>query len=404
MKRTDGTGGNSQDFSNFFCPDINHLIGGDLTENFFGSLSFKIKMCDSKTEKSHNITCATAEERRIRYKNKFFVGKVTHNHIIDPSDFANPITQTFDYTTQRLELDFLKQTFISFSINHLRTDSGILSEDFKEKVFLQIDSEIMDFERRGDDNIISESHIMISRNSNKYVRTYIKLQQVFAIVGGFTSISMKILATIYSFYINAVYYQFIYESFMDIETLVSRKSKKKLHAIMNDKERNFKSEINPGKFLNYQETKSLDFDSVKRKSYIKKFKFKFGQTIIDSIFRTARPAQGLKNFNEENIRVLIKKEISDKFDLLNYFKLTDEFSVLKKIVLNPEQNFILSKKRKTHFEDLVSKNNSFLNEKEMLSYIKNKLETQTMSSTDELLYSYLDWSTKLKIEKSSYIV
>jgi len=113
MKKSDGMQRNSQDFSNFFCPDINHLIGGDFTDNFYGALSFSVKLCDSSTEKRLNLKCASQREREKKYKNKFFVGKVTHNHIIDPTDYTNPVTQTFDYTVQKLELDFKKQNWIS---------------------------------------------------------------------------------------------------------------------------------------------------------------------------------------------------------------------------------------------------------------------------------------------------
>jgi len=394
MKRPDGTGGKNQDFSNFFCPDIKYLIGGDFTENFFGSLIFKLKICDTDTERRLNITCATDEERFRRFKNKFYLGKVTHNHIINPSEYENPIIQTFDYTVQKLELDFNKQTFINFAINYLRTDSGVFSQEFQEKKFLQIDSERPDFTKRVDDNVIAECHILMSRNSNKYMRNYIKLQQVFAIVGGFVSISMNILIIIYSVYINSIYYRFIYQSLINIDRYVHEDSmKNEINSIKSIKiEKNMTK--SPERLIPTEYRQNLSRTPIR-----KKFELKFGQSVIDSLFRKIMPVKGIKKLDSKNIRFLIKKEISDKFDLLNYFKLSGELHVLKRVLLNPEQNLMLSKKRKDNFDDLVSKNSSSANKKDLIKSIQDKIKTNNMSSIDKLLYSYLDAETKSLIHK-----
>jgi hypothetical protein len=411
MKKSDGTGGNAQDFSNFYCPDINHLIGGDFTGDFYGALSFNIKICDKDTESRLNLTCATELEKKHKYKNKFFVGKVTHNHIIDPSDYAIPVIQTFDYTVQQLETSFKKQTFISFAINNLKTDANIFASEWVEKKFLQIESEKFDFTLRGDDGFISESSIFMSRSTNNYLRTYIKLQEVFAIVGGFTGIIIRILSAIYALYLNSCYVQYIFSNLIKIGYKKNPMVMKNINAI--DQLKTNKSSLNshnvtrksscstPSAFLN----SSVNPKVVKKpkpvvRSNVPEFRYRLHNVLWDTLFmRRNRNGKGIRFFNDENVRILINKEISDKFDILNYFKILDQFSILKKILLNPSQEYMFSKMRLANFDDLVNKFNPDVNNVALVQYFKDAKRNNTFSKSDMYLFNKLEMDTQIIIQR-----
>lgn len=328
MKKNDGVETNSQDFSNFFCPDINHLIGGDFSEKFYGALSFNIKVCDYSTEKRLNLTCASEKEKEEKYKNMFYVGKITHNHILDPSDFLNSITQTFDYTVQKLELGFKKQNFVSLSINILKTDSNIIGVEYKDKAFLQIDNERTDFTTIDNSSVISENQILMSRNTNNHIRSYIKLQQVIAIVGGFSTLSMKVLSIIYSFYINSIFYQFMVNSIIEVNKDCNLEINKGLKS---NQYNNISNTL--GLVSTFRREIKLDQKRILAGSPSfreKKFKLSFCQSLIDSYYRKKIIIKKV-NFSDERetIRSLFNMEISKKLDIINYFILFEDLNIIK---------------------------------------------------------------------------
>ena len=107
------------------------------------------------------------------------------------------------------------------------------------------------------------------------------------------------------------------------------------------------------------------------------------------------------------------KEINKKIDALSFIKTLEQFNLIKKIVLNESQCYMLQNRElkriiDTKIKTVEQENQEELeNEKEnknknkLLAYLLNKKKENSLTSVDLMLVNYLE--PELKIEVKNYL-
>ena len=190
----------------------NYSIGGNWDSPEVSVLIYEINKCTAATELKYNITCAKEEELAKRYTFPLFVEIKYQNEILDPTKLYKPVTQALDFISTGVDLDTNKRNLFSYSKSTLKSDIGYLVEDISYENFLQIEKIDTDFNKfiPGSNTTIYYSHIYLTKILLDYDRSYLKVQDIAATVGGFFSITYNVLKFAYYFYIenSLVYYYF----------------------------------------------------------------------------------------------------------------------------------------------------------------------------------------------------
>ena len=108
----------------------------------------------------------------------------------------------------------------------------------------------------------------------------------------------------------------------------------------------------------------------------------------------------------------MKREIDKKIEVLDYFKMMDQFKLLQKIILNENQCYMLRKREIKRIIDteidiksfnpkdnnLVELEKDKLNKEKLRYYLISKKADNSLSNVDKLLYSYMENELKSEMK------
>jgi len=105
------------------------------------------------------------------------------------------------------------------------------------------------------------------------------------------------------------------------------------------------------------------------------------------------------------------KEVNKKIDALSFIKTLEQFNLIKKIVLNESQCYMLQNRElkriiDTKIKTVEQENQEELetekeNKNKLLAYLNKKNQENSLSSVDLMLVNYLE--PELKIEVKNYL-
>ncbi len=186
---------------NYICLKSDFKLGGDWSNQKILLPQMLISRCNKITEKKHKIKCASPEEIKEKYNNDFYLDTYIQKNLIDPMSYDHPIVKTFHYHFKSIDLNThlaQKQT-IYYSKNEIETDSGVIFEDLYKRQFLEFNKSteelVIPDSQFGE--LIGKIRLRLSRNSKQYIRIYLKIPDILAVVGGFMSLIYTILQLIY---------------------------------------------------------------------------------------------------------------------------------------------------------------------------------------------------------------
>jgi len=236
---------------NYFCSNLNNInLGGNWNADVVYSLKGFIQMCNSDTEKKYNITCATKEELNEKKSGSLYVTSITFKNLLNSKNLTNPIDRYYTYNSFPIHFDVFNFTerdviteYLTYSVSDIVTDAGIIFKEPNYTSFIEFES--FDHVTGMDDGVlgyigqVAEMSYTLSRRKQIYNRSYIKIQDVVANVGGFMGLIYSLFEYLISFYIDNSYTVFLCNKFYKLQ-------------VDDDNDENKQLEININKGYNTQ--------------------------------------------------------------------------------------------------------------------------------------------------------
>ncbi len=433
---------NAEYFFNYKCPkNLNFSFGGSWNDHIIFP-HFIIKICDEDTEKKYNIKC---EFDKLK-NNDLFLTILIENILIDTASFDNPISgASYLYAYHPLAykkgMTFRRRNYYSGA--KLITDDGLIFENDTISHFVEFENNINEnlFDSRFK-NVLAIMEMFSTKIHRTYERHYIKIPDIVANTGGFIGLGMTILQFLYDYYIENQYFLYLYKTLfllgdeiemmgysneinnkIDIskeilnnpddtcnENLEIKKIDGKLEnkPIMKDP---FKPKCNNGKkhlyknqFQNQKENLNMDIKAVigQKKKNLKKIEISGREKFVIDYCSCCSSKNKESQFKQDLINKT-DKLIDERCDIINLLKILDQFNLMKKIIINDNQNFMI-KNRTLHTLTLNSNNkeDEEINEKKvesLIQYLSERKQNNLLNDTDILFYLYLDEKIKEKVEK-----
>lgn len=173
-------------------------------------ITFNVKACNTSVIGN---TCYSEDEVKRRTSLPIYISLITINSFLDTSNFNDPIKYFEDGFTVTVSNQFSKRRYILFSKNQLLTDAGLVFEDQSIKEYISIKSMNSDI-----NSFYSNLLFTFSFHSTTTItyttRSYMKIQDLFAKIGGFFKFITIIAKLFASSIINFEYYKLIYDKSM----------------------------------------------------------------------------------------------------------------------------------------------------------------------------------------------
>ena len=242
-----------KDLSNFslFCFPKDILIKNKFGSSNSNTITIGIVRCFSN--------CASDLNNRIE---GIQTGLIHANSLIDPSDYEQAVKYFEHSSIYILSTRLAKRVIYSFKKNILDTDKGWLFENIETRRYISLGSITADFFLSDNElmRIIIESSIIVTKS----LRVYMKIQELFAILGGFFNACYIIINVIFSDYLKFEYYLYINRTtkFMD-EKKSELKKEKFSSSHVNIKQNNI-DEVDIDKLK--EESSKIKFNSLDLKS------------------------------------------------------------------------------------------------------------------------------------------
>jgi hypothetical protein len=189
--------------ANWYCLDADDVtLGGNWDGNFVYGLLINTKQCTQGPSRncSSQDTMKTAFINNITSSN-FFYSDLSMK--VNPSmdDFEQPLKTRLENHYDMLHLGLTKRKVTTFKTTSIVNDFGWFFSDIQESSVFTVDSILPDFSLKDfwTQDILFSQYLYFGKNYEVYNRSYTKLQEVFATIGGFSKSFYFLMFLIYKF-------------------------------------------------------------------------------------------------------------------------------------------------------------------------------------------------------------
>jgi hypothetical protein len=325
---------------NWYCIDFNELkLGGYWNGNFVNGIIINALQCQNSSE--NNFSCSSSEEIE-----KFFENNITSSNLFysDLSiealptldQYENPIKSSLINRYEMLSPKITKRKIITLKTTNINSDNGWFWTSINNDFLISVDGLFSDFTLKDptNQNILFTTFIYLDNKHETYNRSYTKIQEVIAAVGGFIKI----------FYISMVFiFKFIskiYKNLYLIQNIKFNEDKINKYLKEQESEKNNQSSLQTINLnFNNIKTGTVNIDSIKlqlnKKINLVNKKISLNEYLCH-IFCKARKLnirtkETFKKYNYYN------NYFNKNLNILNYFELIKDVDLLKKMVLNKHQ-------------------------------------------------------------------
>jgi len=348
-------------------------------------LRLQLDICKNTTE---NQNSCFPEDKIYKSIPVFNLHYVIQDTILDGYNFYDPGARTFQFGYTKSNINTFSRTFFWFRSVIYETDENILLFSSRQQNYLQLDNtrvELLNQERTK--TFFSHVFTLMPVLDN-YNRSYIKVQGVFAYIGGFLT-TLKILCTFVNSYLNRPEVVNIFDLVVNkklsathqnyILRLNFNDSKSPLSLMNNyltpqNLHKSQDSKFNqPMEDVNNNFTVVSDLTRANKKS-LRDFKFKLCRSITGNLcFKSS-----LEYFNK------LEKNYEKIISIENFIKISKKTKRLENLFLEDHQKTLLN------FANVNKKKNKLTIE-ESINILKHKasLESTVLSNIDKLLLENL---------------
>lgn len=165
-------------------------------------LTFRLDICKPEQRECHPNLKNIVKD--------IYVSKVTFDANVDPKNYTHPISYYTNVNTIQTNDMFSKRSFITVEIAKLVTNKGWILDDERNEEYLTIKSHEKDLNPIVSGRVLSISLISTSLRT-RVIRNYLKVQDLFAKIGGFFNALLIICQILISNYVNFNYYSTIFD-------------------------------------------------------------------------------------------------------------------------------------------------------------------------------------------------
>ncbi len=274
-----------KDISKWYCIDFiknNETLGGFWDADFVKYFEVKFFICPDNNPNSPNCTSIKKLKKVTSGKNRLYFSCLYPEHFFEPNKQDNPLHYNYVnyYNTISLNLQKIDRIFLKRA--YLIDDKAYMLKEPKESKQISV-KKFQNSENFKPDELFQDKSlptyvyifvIYFSQTKEKYYRTYMKAQELAAIVGGFMEILFVIGRVLSAFYNKYVLNLRLIDELFDYreEEPLSRFSMNELNKDKNLRRREAVKNLDHEKILQNIDLKSLQEaeDNTKRSKEKKK--------------------------------------------------------------------------------------------------------------------------------------
>lgn len=196
------------------CPTFNKstFLQNEYLSSNSTTYVFKVFKCD----KSKRDCAADLDER---FESLIFIFGISDSSI-DPTNYTFPILTTESNVLIPLSHTLKKDIMITFSLNELISDYGWIFENFITDKFIKQSKVDFQYSIIDENSPIEKVSVIIqsSKQVSRAGRSYLKVQELFAKVGGVGNALLILFNLLFNNYLRFIYLQFIYEEAQTINS------------------------------------------------------------------------------------------------------------------------------------------------------------------------------------------
>jgi len=195
---------NKYELSTYFCHSFSNLkVGGDYHADAQYIIEYSIDRCNYDISQAYNVTCKEHDDVLDMYRDYSHIDIIMKKTLVDPNNFTYPLQDDYVYKYENYDLNSLKETKIYISNASIQTDANWVFDNVYEEIFNQFETSEAYGGHIGDKELnAAKYYFHFSKNLDTHYRSYIKIPDVLAVVGGLMSIIQSVIAGIYSIYLD----------------------------------------------------------------------------------------------------------------------------------------------------------------------------------------------------------
>jgi len=178
---------------NFYClSDYNTSAEGSFSRDYFENLQIEMFKCKNGTaETPSNVTCKTEQEINDKLQGGYFEFYYT-NRYIDVTDYVNPVKEFLD--VYFITLDPFNARFSDFYLKrvNITSDEGAIFEEKVTQEYVMFDHYRELFDIKSSESLIISFYVNSGKNFLDLYRTYFKLTDMAAVVGGIFNVCIVV--------------------------------------------------------------------------------------------------------------------------------------------------------------------------------------------------------------------
>lgn len=157
--------------------NLSFYLGGDFSDNKFGTLDFMVKPCRGKA------SCKSTEDLKLFLDKGLFMIIFYRDNMIDPKKADTPIQIT--HAPFMIGLSDLLQLDVYFNYKNLevKSDFGFLFEDLNSTYTYKFENREVAYRSRGQRYFLWGT-IYLTKKTTTFERRYLKVQEIAANIGG----------------------------------------------------------------------------------------------------------------------------------------------------------------------------------------------------------------------------
>lgn len=183
--------------------DKNITLGGNWAGNFVNGIQINSYQCKSESGRK----CAPKEDVINSFQNEITSSNLFYSFLYVDSlptldDYSSPIKQTLTNKFEMLMLQTAKRSVQYLKAVGANTDNGWLFSDISSEYIYSSDYISTDFTLKSEwgQDVLYSHFIYLGRKREEYSRSYAKVQEIFAQIGGFLKFFDLLLGYFYSYF------------------------------------------------------------------------------------------------------------------------------------------------------------------------------------------------------------
>ena len=303
----------------------NKKLGGNWDGEFVNFFAIRTKRCENSTYS--NITCLPKSEIEKSFKSGISTSNYLFSYLYMEAmptmdNFHDPLKSTLINRYEILNLKITKKHVHTFKQVEVLDDHGWIFSDFGSKSTYSSENLFPDFTINDDEQSTLFGYFMyFGKKLEVYNRSYVKVQEVIASIGGFSKFFHIIVSMLYGYISDIIKNLDLNRNFYITE----------FNSILQSEESKINVTNNSVKYVSTNKTLSTNRLNNKKKigvCYIFK----------NMIFRKKND----KNLSIETKLIMteydkLKHYHESKLDIVSYMNIFKEFELLKKITLDDTQ-------------------------------------------------------------------